>query len=115
MDGGKIDKLTNTNRNKGSQIHAEYVIHMGELMVGTSLWQCLKCIQETDFNINPRQAKLANKVNGTGSRSCLVVGFSINGVGPSGYTNELDLREVGCEYRKWTELAQIMYNGWLLY
>jgi hypothetical protein len=50
-------------------------------------------------------------VDGTGSGSCPVTGFSTSGVEPSGpatreLISKMDLREIGCEDGRWMELAQ---------
>jgi hypothetical protein len=45
-------------------------------------------------------------VDGTGSGSCPMAGFGISGVQPSGsattvLVSKVDLRETGCEDRRW--------------
>jgi len=49
-------------------------------------------------------------VNGTGSGSCPMAGFGISSVEPSGSAttvsvSKMDLREIGCEDGRWTDLA----------
>ena len=58
-------------------------------------------------------------MDGTGPGSCAVVDFGISGVetlcsAPRESISKMDLMEIGCEDRRWMELAQDRVQWWVL-
>jgi hypothetical protein len=57
MDGGKTDKLLKEIEIMSHKIHAEYV-HIGEIMVGTDIRQCVKLYLRYLLQYQPKSTKV---------------------------------------------------------